>query len=332
MARAHIIPVFLPHWGCPYRCVYCDQHKISAQNQFVNVEAEIEQALNRVSPGAAPIEVAFYGGTFTALPLELQEDMLAIVGKFIKNGKVNSVRISTHPACISVASLEILKAGGGTTVELGVQSMNREVLRLAGREYGPETVWQAVEKLRSFDFQVGIQLMPGLPGDTLELTLETVKQVIELKPEFVRVYPTVVIAGTKLAEAWSKGMYRPLDLYEAVDWCKEISKAFQAAGIPIIRMGLHASDILEGQLLAGPNHPAFKALVDSALALEIIEQQLHGTGHNLQIYCHPSDIPVVRGHKNFNVHKLKKQFGCGTVTLIPDRGMVRGSYHAELNV
>jgi len=325
-ARSQIIPIFLPHWGCPYRCVYCNQTAISARVAASDVSGEIAEALTKIPPGVHPVEVAFYGGTFTALDLTLQQELLLAAAPFLSDGRVDSIRVSTHPACIAAEALDLISALGVKTVELGVQSMQADVLQQAGRAYGTQVVEDAVNTLRGKGFVVGIQLMPGLPGDSKTKTLATVQRVITLEPDFVRVYPTVVLANTALASLWQKGKYRALNLDEAVDWCAEISKLFAAAGIPIIRMGLHASPELEKQVLAGPYHPAFRALVDSYLALEKIEMQLRGVGDPLLICCNPRDIPVVRGDKNSNVAKLKEKYGFGEVEVCPDPALGRGVF------
>ncbi len=329
-ARSHIIPIFLPHWGCPYHCVYCDQKVISSQAGPVEVTRQIDAALQKVPPGVHPVEVAFYGGTFTALSLDLQKDLLQAAGPYLKNGRVDSIRLSTHPACLSLESLTLLAAAGVKIIELGVQSMDPEVLRLSGREYGPDTVENAVSILNQHGFKVGIQLMPGLPGDTKAKALDTVRQVINLRPDFVRVYPTVVIDGTPLTGLWGEGKFKPLSLEEAVDWCKEIGKLFMRHGIPVIRMGLHASRELEDQILAGPYHPAFKALVDSALALEKIEEQIKEAGEKLVITCNPREIPVVRGHKNANILKLKDKYGFKQIEVRAGQALAKGELEVQI--
>ncbi len=325
-ARKHIIPVFIPNWGCPYRCVYCDQKVIAAGTDGREASGQIGEALTRIPPGVHPVEVAFYGGTFTALPQGLQRELLEAAEQFVAAGRVDAVRLSTHPAFVSQESLALLADYSVKTVELGVQSMDPVVLELSGRDYGPGTVKTAVRLLKTWCFATGIQVMPGLPGDTKEKTLATVRQVINLKPDFVRVYPTVVIANTPLAQMWREGKYRALSLEEGVDWCKEISRLLAEANIPVIRMGLHPSSELEAQVLAGPYHPAFKALVDSALALDQILGLIAPGGKELVIFCHPRDIPVVRGHKNANIAKLRTLCSLEKVGVKPDPTLPPGTF------
>ena len=327
-ARRHIIPIFLPQWGCPYKCVYCDQYVIAARPDYAHADVyeQIKQSLAKVSPNADQIEVAFYGGTFTALTLELQSRLLQTVQPFRAEGRIDSIRISTHPACLTEASLALLRHYGVRTVELGVQSLDSAVLSESGRAYDAEVVAAAVLQLRQCEFAVGIQLMPGLPGDTKAKTLATVTRTIELQPDFVRVYPTLVIAGTALAELWQHGYYRALGLDEAVEWCQEIAKLFAAAHIPIVRMGLHPSPELEAQILAGPYHPAFKALVDAALALAKIELQITTRGGELHIFCNPREISVVRGDKNANTKRLQQKYDFLRVKVQPDRALMPGAY------
>ncbi len=325
-ARKNIIPVFIPNWGCPYRCVYCDQKVITAQTGGRKVSGQIGYALTRVPPGAYPVEVAFYGGTFTALPQGLQKELLEAVEPYRASGMVDAVRVSTHPAFINPETLALLADYGVKTVELGVQSMDPMVLQLSGRDYGPDMVQAAVRLLKQRGFKTGIQIMPGLPGDTKEKTLDTVRRVISLQPDFVRVYPTVVISNTPLAEMYQAGKFQALSLEEAVDWCKDISRLFVQAEIPIIRMGLHPSRELETQVLAGPYHPAFKALVDSALALDQILAQVTRGGGQLVVSCNPRDIPVVRGHKNTNIIKLRTLCSLQAVDVRPDVSLPGGTF------
>jgi histone acetyltransferase (RNA polymerase elongator complex component) len=328
-ARNHIVPIFLPHWGCPYQCVYCDQTVIAAHEGLLEIGGLLAEALEKVPPSAYPVEVAFYGGTFTALPLKTQALLLDQVQEFMALGQVGSIRLSTHPACLEEESLELLAQKGVKTVELGVQSLQLEVLKLSGRDYSPDTVAKGVTLLRRYGFNVGIQLMPGLPGDSREMTLDTVKRVIRLAPDFVRVYPTLVINHTTLAEMWRSGQYTALTLDEGIEWCKEISKLFYEAHIPIIRMGLHATPELEAQVLAGPYHPAFKALVDSALTFEKIEALITNYGGELVIYCNPREVSKVRGDKNMNISKLMQMFGFSNVRVVADPEMAMQEYQVE---
>jgi histone acetyltransferase (RNA polymerase elongator complex component) len=328
-ARNHIVPIFLPHWGCPYQCVYCDQTVIAAHEGLLEIGGLLAEALEKVPPSAYPVEVAFYGGTFTALPLKTQALLLDQVQEFMALGQVGSIRLSTHPACLEEKSLELLVQKGVETVELGVQSLQPEVLRHSGRDYSPDSVAKGVTQLRRYGFNVGIQLMPGLPGDSLEKTLDTVKKVIRLAPDFVRVYPTLVINHTPLAEMWRSGQYTALTLNEGIEWCKEISKLFYEAHIPIIRMGLHATPELEAQVLAGPYHPAFKALVDSALTFEKIEALITNYGGELVIYCNPREVSRVRGDKNMNISKLMQRFGFSNVRVVADSEMAMQEYKVE---
>ncbi|HEX3015112.1 MAG TPA: radical SAM protein [Desulfobacteria bacterium] len=328
-ARHHIIPIFLPHWGCPYHCVYCDQRTIAAKTGPTDIGQIIDHALTKVPPGAHPVEVAFYGGTFTALPLARQEQLLEQVRPFLASGRIDSIRLSTHPAWIYAESLQLLKDYNVETVELGVQSLDREVLQHSGRAYDPAVVEEAVHRLKQSALAVGIQLMPGLPGDTKSKFLRTVERTIKLRPTLVRVYPTVVIKGTRLAEMWIEGNYRALGLQEAVDWCKDAVTLFAAADIPIIRMGLQPSSELTESVLAGPYHPAFRALVDAALMLTKIEQALPEKTGNLIIYCHPRDISSVRGLRNANVDQLKGKYGFDKIQVLPALNIARGDVYIK---
>jgi histone acetyltransferase (RNA polymerase elongator complex component) len=262
-----IIPFFIPHSGCPHRCVFCNQKKITGEHDQPvpdSIPAKIADYL-KTDKKKKPVQVAFYGGTFTALPLEAQRRYLATVQPFIESGKVESIRVSTRPDCITEEVLSLLTEHRASTVELGAQSMDDSVLACAGRGHTAADTARAVALLRKHAFSVGIQLMPGLPGDSRERFFTTVDRTIDIKPDVVRIYPTLVIKDTPLEELYYAGRYTPLSLEEAVRWCKVALGRFEESGITVIRIGLQPTQELlkPGTIVKGPFHPSFRQLVQT---------------------------------------------------------------------
>jgi histone acetyltransferase (RNA polymerase elongator complex component) len=276
------------------------------------------------------VQVAFYGGNFTALPLETQKRLLQSVAPFLKEGKVDSLRLSTRPDFISPEVLEILKAHKVATVELGVQSMDAEVLRISHRGYGSQVVIKAVEDLLQENLEVGIQLMVGLPGDSAQKFASTIEEVIKLKPHFVRLYPTLVIKGTVLERWFRLGHYHPLALEEAITLTKVALKRFRQARIPVIRIGLQPTPSLEepGTIVAGPYHPAFRQLVESSLLYEQVASLL--TGSEIEwdspptFLISPQDISTFYGQGGHNIKRLREAFGLYEIRVKPHAQQERG--------
>jgi histone acetyltransferase (RNA polymerase elongator complex component) len=334
-----IIPIFIPHTGCPHRCIFCDQERITAQAaQVVDgdyVRGILDQAVHSrtFDPDRNP-EVAFYGGTFTGLPVEQMKRLLQAVGPYIEKGLIRGVRVSTRPDFVDEDGLGILKAWHVKTVELGVQSMDDRVLAMARRGHSAEDVTGAVRLLRREGFKVGIQLMPGLPGDSGETFCATVKAVISLDPDMVRLYPAIVIAGTGLARMYEAGTYRPLTLHEAVYRCVTGTIRLEENGIPVIRIGLMSSpSLLEpGRIVAGPWHPAFGFLVRSAIHHKAIEADLpiRGTAGKIRIFAPASEIPLVRGHGNLGIRSIEEKTGATIVGIAADETVAEGRVSVEV--
>ncbi len=264
-----IIPVFIPLAGCPHRCIYCNQQRITSAVGLPTVE-QVEHTVKRyLSTWKAEgrRELAFYGGTFTALPQSLQEDYLKCARRLVEKGLVDSVRISTRPDCVDSFTAEFLSAMGVETVELGVQSMVDEVLRLSERGHTRADTVNAVRVLRAHNITVGVQIMPGLPGDTVETILETARRVTALKPSMARIYPTLVIKDTPLERLFREGRYTPWPLERMVEVCATIYRLFTEKGIRVIRMGLQPTGELVRAIVAGPFHPAFGELVKKEAGL-----------------------------------------------------------------
>jgi histone acetyltransferase (RNA polymerase elongator complex component) len=331
--RPLVIPVFAPQEGCPYRCVYCDQGTITGVTRpswsRASLQKHVEDFLARSR--RYPAEVAFYGGSFTLLPETRQAFYLDAVQGFLRQGRVHSVRLSTRPDSVSAQNLRFLRAMGVRTVELGVQSLNDRVLAASARGYTSVEVVHATKDLRDCGFRVGFQLMPGLPGDDRGTFLETIEKSMAVRPDFVRLYPTVVLSGTLLECLYHRGSYRPLSLPEAVDWCKEALLRFSGNSIPVIRMGLQTSPTLErpGAIVAGPHHPAFGQLVKSALWYDRISADLAEVSRyspEPTIRVHPSDLADVRGHRNSNLSRWLTEMSLPWVEVTSSPEIPQGAF------
>ena len=311
-----IIPFFIPHSGCPHQCVFCNQKNITGQTNPIDPSA-IPQKITEylaVKSSDKPVRVAFYGGSFTALPFETQKAYLAAVQSFIHAGQIEGIRLSTRPDCITNEVLALLKEHHVTAIELGVQSMDDEVLKRSGRGHSAADTVNAVSLIRSHGIQIGLQLMPGLPGDSAESFMKTIETAIELKPDFVRIYPALVIKDTPLEDLYISGRYMPLSLDDAVLKCRQALERFDLAGINVIRIGLQPTEELErpGTIIAGPYHPAFRQLVESSILLDRMRTALRdrrGKTGTVTFQVNPKDLSAAIGQQRSNVKQLEKEFG-----------------------
>jgi histone acetyltransferase (RNA polymerase elongator complex component) len=331
-----IVPVFIPNQGCPNRCVYCDQEKITSQTagsiQAAAVTKVLEQAIRspRFSPGG---EVAFYGGTFTRLPEAKMQELLEAVAPYLKQEMFHSIRLSTRPDALDGQTLLFLKSFKVKTVELGAQSLDDEVLNLSRRGHSALDTIESVHLLKEHGLRVGIQLMPGLPGDSAEKFLATLDRVVDLHPDMVRLYPTVVIEGTELAQWHRNGLYEPWGLDEALEVCSESVLRLESNGIPVIRIGLMSSPSLRkaGQVLAGPWHEAFGHRVRSEVYHRRIESFLPGRGDakTIRIRVHPKEVPLMRGYENSGIRAVEMKTGATVHSVIPDASISSGQIRVE---
>ncbi len=296
-----IYPFFIPHAGCPHFCRFCQQQRLSGRDQAPPPQ-QVAEDLSRLLPKRGQGEVAFYGGSFTLLKPFLQRQYLQKVSPFIDAGQVAGVRISTRPDAVDEEKLALLREGGVTTVELGCQSFSEPVLAKAGRGHGAQEAALAVKLLRAKSFQVGVQLMPGLPGAGAEEALQSLGKALELKPDFIRIYPTVVLQGTLLAEDFRQGRYTPLSLEEVIELCAEMLWHCRQAAVPVIRLGLQATPALDsGQgLVAGPYHPAFGAMVRARLWRRALASVMNGRQVQ-EVQVHPADLSDVLGQRRTNL-------------------------------
>lgn len=320
MTKQYVIPIFVPHLGCPNDCVFCNQTKISGQKTNVtkdDVKKTIEYYLEHIKEPDKIVEVAFFGGSFTGIEVEAQNELLEAAYQFIKNGKVDSIRISTRPDYIDKDTLKRLKKYKVKTIELGVQSANDYILKKAGRGHTFEDVKRASKLIRWYGFKLGHQMMVGLPDSTKIDEINTAKVLIKLKPKMVRIYPVLIIKGTKLAEDYENGTYKPLTVVQAVEVCKELVRMFDSKNIHVIRVGLQNTDeitnpeVENSEVVAGPYHPAFRQLVESSMWYDAIVEKikkLNTKVKKVQVEVNSQDVNNIIGHKKENVIKLKETY------------------------
>lgn len=262
-----MIPFFIPHVGCPYVCTFCNQSRITGQSGISHLTPEYIQQTIKDYIGSKREdkfwEVAFYGGSFTAIHTELQHQLLAPASEMLKSGIIDGIRCSTRPDAVGDEAITLLQSYGVKTVELGVQSMNNDILVDAKRGHTAEEVVEAVARLKKRGMTVGVQLLPGLKGETWETILETAIAVVKLKPDFVRIYPVLVIENTELADQYRAGEYKPLSTEQAITYCAFLKEWFEEHNIEVIRTGLQSSEELDSgnSLIAGPYEPAMGELV-----------------------------------------------------------------------
>ena len=274
MKKEYIIPIFVPHLGCPNNCTFCNQKRISGQTKMVtakDVKDTIEYYLSHFKDDNKYVEVAFFGGSFTAIDISKQIELLESVQEYIRNKLVNSIRISTRPDAIDKEILKRMKKYHVKTIELGVQSTNNYILNKCKRGHTGEDVEKASKLIRRHGFILGHQMMVGLPESTKQDEINTAKELIRLKPKIVRIYPVLVIKDTELADEYERGEYTPLTVGQAVERCKEIVDLFNRKKINIIRIGLQNTEEIsdpsteKSSVVAGPYHPAFRQLVESSM-------------------------------------------------------------------
>ena len=306
-----IIPVFITGKGCPHQCVFCCGRITAGPPEQVSPDLlrnRVQEFRGQSHRGA---QLAFYGGNFTGLPFAEQERILLAAGELIKEEFISSVRISTRPDYVNEDNARFLKDMGVATVELGAESMIDDVLAASLRGHSAADVRNAVGFIKSHGMESVVHLMAGLPGDSRAGFTETVRQVILLRPDMVRIHPTIVFEGTRLAELYGSGEYRPLVIDEAIEYCRDALIRFTLAGIPVIRMGLQATAEMEeeGKIVAGPFHPSFGMLVESSLFLEMAGGLLAGmpkqSNAEITMVCAPADESSLRGLKNSNLKILR---------------------------
>lgn len=322
MPKNSLIPVFIPHAGCPHDCVFCDQRQISGQ-----IAPPTPDSVSRIISSAAekltgPAELAFYGGSFTCLPLETQREYLLAAEPFLKNGVLREIRVSTRPDAIDGDVLRLLSDFGVRTVELGAQSMDDGVLRLANRGHDGAAVENAAGLVRAHGFRLILQLMFGLPGDSAATARQTCLRAAALAPDGVRFYPTVVIRNTRLHQMTVSGEYTPLSVEDAVTLCADLLPIFTEKNIPVIRLGLNPTDELSSgdSVVGGAYHPALGELVWSRYFYCLAQKELtraNAFGRSAELLVHPRRLSVMAGQHRCNSKALICEFGLKKLRILP---------------
>lgn len=341
MKKEYIIPIFVPHLGCPNSCTFCNQKTISGQSKQVtakDVRDTIEYYLSNFKDNNKYVEVAFFGGSFTGIEEEVQEELLQAAFEYIKQKKVNSIRISTRPDYINKKILKRLKKYKVKTIELGVQSTNNYILSRCQRGHTFEDVKKASKLIRRKRFILGHQMMVGLPESTKLDEINTTKSLIKLKPKIVRIYPVLVIKGTKLEDEYKNNEYIPLTVNQAVERCKEIVAMFNKKNIKVIRLGLQNTNTIdepghnESEVVAGPYHPAFRQLVESSMWYDSILnhiKQFNTKVKVVEIRANPININNIIGHKKENIKKLNEIYDV-EVNVTSDESIRPGDFKVNI--
>ena len=331
MKKQYIIPIFVPHLGCPNDCTFCNQRKISGQQKEVteeDVKKTIEFYLDSFKDKNAKVEVAFFGGSFTGIDPELQEKLLNSAYEYIKNKKVDSIRISTRPDYIDRETLKRLKKYKVKTIELGVQSTNDYILERCKRGHTFADVKKASKMIRWYGFTLGHQMMVGLPESTALDELNTARDLAKLKPKMIRIYPVLVIRGTELEKEYNDGSYEPLTVEQAVERSKELCYFFGKKKIDVIRIGLQNTETIadpkkeKSEVVAGPYHETFRGLVEASIYYDTIVNQIKKINtkvKEVEIRVNPQNTSNVVGYKRENITKLKELYDVDVVLKVDEK-------------
>ena len=304
------VALFVPDEGCPHRCSFCNQKTISGKTKRLTVEdidSAVETALRSADCNKG--EIAFFGGSFTAIDREYMVTLLDRAKMYIDKGLFAGIRVSTRPDCINEEILDILKFYGVTSIELGCQSMSDEVLRMNNRGHCSDDVVKSAELIKRYGFEFGVQMMTGLYGDNKETAIETAKKLIALAPDTARIYPTVVLENTELERLYRLGEYKPQTVEEAADICSELLLMFHENDVRVIRVGLHSGGNVEEGFVAGAYHPAFREICESRIYLRKVLAEIDRQGTEkgeITVTVGPSYVSMMSGQKKSNSEKLRK--------------------------
>lgn len=327
--RHYIIPIFVSHEGCPHNCVFCNQNTITGTEERVDgqfTRNTIEQYLKTINREDAIVEVSFFGGTFTAIDINRQKELLAIAKEYKDKGSIDLIHLSTRPDYIDEHILDNLKNYSVDVIELGVQSLDREVLLKSGRGHSEEEVEKASRMIKEYGFTLGHQIMLGLPGDTFQKDIQTTKKSILMKPDIYRIYPALVIKNTPMERMYNTGTYKPYELYDAVKIAKTIYSMLIANKIKVIRVGLQPTEEISigRELIAGPFHPAFRELVESMLYNELILDEIpKGYKKKILIKINGKDLSKLYAHKKKFFNDMITQLETLNVQVIQDNYVER---------
>mgnify|MGYP004521102139 FL=1 len=305
------VSIFVAHVGCPNICSFCNQHTISGSQSAPTIDevrSTCEMAFNQIED-KSNTEIAFFGGSFTAIEKSYMVALLECVQDFIGKDKFVGIRISTRPDCITSEILDILKKYNVTAIELGCQSMKDSVLTANRRGHTAQDVYNACELIKSYGFELGLQMMVGLYTSTIQDEYYTMNEIIKLNPKTVRIYPTVVLKGTHLDELMQSGEYKLYSLDTMVDICSDFLTQFNDSGINVIKCGLHSSELVEAEMTGGYYHPAFRELCESRIYRNIIEsivkENPNRVNNAYSIFVSSRYISMATGQKKSNIKYFK---------------------------
>lgn len=298
------ISIFVPHNGCPQQCSFCNQKMITGQQTQPTAQDVVNTVETALRHRGYDYEIAFFGGSFTAIDRAYMLTLLEAAQPYLQDGSVKGIRISTRPDCIDEEILTLLREKGVTSIELGAQSMDDEVLAANRRGHTAQDVVNASDLIKQYGFSLGLQMMTGLYLDTDEKAIQTAKKIIELAPDTVRIYPTVVLKGTYLETLYDEKIYRPPTVDDAAALCTSLVELFEKAQIKILRLGLHASEEIEKNAVAGAYHPAFGEIVQSRFMLNKVLRHPPGA---YQIYVNPKSVSKLKGNQKRNVYFLMEE-------------------------
>lgn len=302
------VSIFVPHAGCPHQCSFCNQKSISGASTQPTAQDVRQAALTAIKSSPEGIrdgEIAFFGGSFTAIDRDYMIELLSSAQEFIGENGFKGIRVSTRPDAIDEEICSLLKKYRVTAVELGAQSTNDRVLELNRRGHTREDIFRAARLLKSFGFETGLQMMTGLYGSTDEDSIETAKDIISLLPDTVRIYPTVVIKDTPLAELYLSGKYTPQSPEHAAVLCARLLPMFEQSGIRVIRLGLHSGGDVKNGYLAGAYHPALREMCEGYIYSDIIKKALEGREKgNYTVFVAPKELSKATGQKKCNIEHL----------------------------
>lgn len=319
------IAIFVPHNGCPHQCSFCNQREITGQGfqpGAEDVKNAAAAAVKSLGEKAKNAEIAFFGGSFTAIDRNYMTELLSAAYPYVRDGSFAGIRLSTRPDAIDKEVLDILRSFGVSSIELGAQSMDDQVLLMNERGHTAGDVIKASELIHEYGFSLGLQMMTGLYGSPPDRDRYTAAALAELHPQTVRIYPTVVMKGTKLYDYYKQGLYDPPDTEQSVPLCAELLRFFEGRGISVIRLGLHDSPSLRESMAAGAFHPSFRELCESRIMLEAAEKLLKREkpqGGQVNIAVSPKSISRFTGQKKANIQKLS-ELGY-MIKLVPDEAL-----------
>lgn len=336
MGKKHyIIPIFVPHKGCPHDCIFCNQKRITGtEGENVDaafVEKTINEYLATINSKEAFVEVSFFGGSFTAIPITYQNELMEPAQKALEEGKIHAIRLSTRPDYIDENILDNLKRHGASIIELGVQSLDDKVLWASGRGHSVEDVVKASRLIKEKGFILGHQLMLGLPLDNEQKDILSAKKSISMKPDICRIYPALVIRNTPMEDLYYSGKYKPYSLEEAVSVAKKIYSLYYANGIPVIRVGLQPTDNINvhGDVVAGPFHPSIRELVEGSLLNDMVYEGIKDEKGIWELFINPRYISRLYADKKIYFNQSKSNLPDLELKIVSDVSVPMEEVHLK---